>query len=57
MLAGIIFQLVVMIVYVAYGGWWAFRSHQEIRLAGPKITQMGIGMIICSIAIIIRGVG
>lgn len=56
MLAGIIVQLVVMIVYVAYGVVWAMKARSQLRTAGPILIRMLLGMSICSIAIIVRGV-
>ncbi|KAK4698985.1 hypothetical protein P7C70_g7284, partial [Phenoliferia sp. Uapishka_3] len=55
MLAGIIIQLFVMLVYVTYGLLWARRSRDELAHSGSNIRQLLFGMLLCSIMIIIRG--
>lgn len=61
MLVGIIFQLIVMIIYVAYFVYWALRSRPQIERAaislpgGDGILKAVIGMAICSLMIIVRG--
>lgn len=59
MLAGIAFQLFVMLAYVAYWAVWAYRARPELAsLQGPAGKAMKlqfVGMAICSLMIIIRG--
>ena len=56
MLGGIVFQLAVMVIFVAYGLVWGYRSKEALRAAGPKLAQLLFGMAVCSAAIILRGV-
>ncbi|KAM0748533.1 RTA1-like protein [Meredithblackwellia eburnea MCA 4105] len=56
MLGGIVFQLVVMVVYLAYGLYFVLRSRREVEAAGSKMKLLLLGMTIASICIIIRGV-
>ncbi|KAK4701322.1 hypothetical protein P7C70_g4913, partial [Phenoliferia sp. Uapishka_3] len=56
MLAGIILQLIVMIVYVLYGLFWAKSSRGELEAAGRDIHKLLFGMTLASIMVIIRGV-
>ncbi|KAL8283440.1 hypothetical protein RQP46_005850 [Phenoliferia psychrophenolica] len=56
MLAGIVIQLVVMIVFVGYGLLWARRAQYELRTASSKLRLLLFGMLFSSIMIIIRGV-
>lgn len=61
MLAGIVVQLVVMIIYSFYGLWWAYKARAELRKAmtnlpnGRGLSRAAIGMVICSVMIILRG--
>lgn len=61
MLAGIAFQLFVMIVYVIYGAVWLLKSRGPIteavrRLPGGEGIKRTIwSMAICSVMIIVRG--
>ncbi|KAI5479400.1 RTA-like protein [Pseudohyphozyma bogoriensis] len=57
MLAGIVIQLVVMVFFVAYGLYWgAFRAGQEWRVADRNLWFLVLGMALCSLGILIRGV-
>ncbi|KAL8293529.1 hypothetical protein RQP46_000230 [Phenoliferia psychrophenolica] len=56
MLAGIAFQLVVMIIFVVYGAWWVRRAAAEIRVVSRDISWLLGGMLLSSICIIIRGI-
>lgn len=55
MLAVIVIQLVVMVGFVAYGSWWAYRASATLRAEDRDISLQLVGIFICSIAIIIRG--
>ncbi|ORY48015.1 RTA1 like protein-domain-containing protein [Leucosporidium creatinivorum] len=61
MLVGIIVQLIVMIIFVAYFVYWALRSRPQLEQAaislpgGEGIVKAVIGMGICSLMIIVRG--
>ncbi|GAA5990631.1 hypothetical protein JCM10908_003161 [Rhodotorula pacifica] len=55
MLAGIVIQLAVMVFYVAYMAFWAWRAKLEVKRAGRKFQIMLLGMLVASIGIIVRG--
>ena len=54
MLAVIAFQLIVMIVYVAYAFLWAHRAQVELRRSHRNLHWLLFGMLLSSIMIIIR---
>lgn len=56
MLAGIVFQLAVMVFYVVYMAWFAWKAKVEVRRAGRRIQIMLLGMFVASVGIIVRGV-
>ncbi|GAA6008611.1 hypothetical protein JCM11491_003368 [Sporobolomyces phaffii] len=56
MLAGIAFQLAVMVIYVAYGCYWCFRARREIAKAGSRMQLMLGAMAVASACIIARGI-
>jgi hypothetical protein len=56
MLAGIIFQLVVMVVFTAYMSLWSWTARNELRKADSRMQLMLGAVAVASIAIIIRGV-
>lgn len=56
MLAGIVFQLAVMVFYVVYHVAWAIRARREIKLAGGRLQLMLLGLLLASAGIIARGV-
>lgn len=56
MLAGIVVQLVIMLVFVAFGLLWAHRALPEIRAWGPDIrTLLLAGILLPSVMIVVRG--
>ncbi|POY76083.1 hypothetical protein BMF94_0806 [Rhodotorula taiwanensis] len=55
MLAGIVFQLAVMVFYVVYHVAWAIRARREIKLAGGRLQLMLLGLLLASAGIIARG--
>ncbi|GAA6005226.1 hypothetical protein JCM10207_002904 [Rhodosporidiobolus poonsookiae] len=55
MLAGIIVQLVIMIVFSAYMAAWTWYARSEVRKAGTRMQVMLVALAVSSIAIIIRG--
>ncbi|GAA5867719.1 hypothetical protein JCM3774_003390 [Rhodotorula dairenensis] len=55
MLAGIVIQLVVMVVYVALMVIWTVRAKEQIKLAGRRLQWMLGAMLAASLGIIIRG--
>ncbi|GAA5994840.1 hypothetical protein JCM5350_000909 [Sporobolomyces pararoseus] len=56
MLAGICFQLAVMVIYVLYGFYWCFRARPEIKKAGERMQLMLGAMALASACIIARGI-
>ncbi|GAA5832842.1 hypothetical protein JCM3766R1_007064 [Sporobolomyces carnicolor] len=56
MLAGIAFQLAVMVIFVGYGCYWCLRAHREIREAGSRMQLMLGSMAVASACIIARGI-
>lgn len=56
MLGGIAFQLLVMIIYVAYGGWWGYRARKEIARSGTDMQYMLYALAAASACIIARGI-
>ncbi|GAA6005230.1 hypothetical protein JCM10207_002905 [Rhodosporidiobolus poonsookiae] len=55
MLAGIIVQLVVMVVFSGYMCAWAWIARSEIRKSGTRMQLMLAALAVSSAAIIIRG--
>ncbi|GAA5845719.1 hypothetical protein JCM5353_001688 [Sporobolomyces roseus] len=55
MLAGIAFQLAVMVIFVLYGMYWSFRARKEIDLAGSRIQLMLGALGVASACVIARG--
>ena len=55
MLAGIIIQLVLMLVYVTYGLLWTRRAQDELLATGWSIPVLLFVMALSSLGIIIRG--
>ena len=56
MLGGIVFQLFVMVVYVAYGLHWSYKSRREIAESGKKMQYLLYALFAASLCIIARGV-
>ena len=56
MLGGIIFQLVIMLVFVAYGCLWAYKARHEIATTGRKMHWLLYALLAASLCIIARGV-
>ncbi|GAA5873510.1 hypothetical protein JCM16303_001150 [Sporobolomyces ruberrimus] len=56
MLAGIAFQLAVMVLFVFYGFYWSFRSRREISKAGSRMQLMLGALGVASACIIARGI-
>ncbi|GAA6063548.1 hypothetical protein JCM10212_002660 [Sporobolomyces blumeae] len=56
MLGGIVFQLVVMIIYVAYGAYWIWRARDELGVASRMIRLLLWAMAFASACIIARGI-
>ncbi|GAA6062996.1 hypothetical protein JCM10212_004978 [Sporobolomyces blumeae] len=56
MLAGICFQLAVMVIYVIYGIYWCSRARREIGKAGSRLQLMLGAMAVASACIIARGI-
>ncbi|GAA5843754.1 hypothetical protein JCM5353_008317 [Sporobolomyces roseus] len=56
MLGGIVFQLIVMIIYVAYGGWWVVKAKRDIVRSGEDIQKMLYALTAASACIIARGI-
>ncbi|KAL8292902.1 hypothetical protein RQP46_000596 [Phenoliferia psychrophenolica] len=55
MLAGIVIQLSVMVVFVSYGALWAWRAKKEIGAGGRDLHWLLFGILFSSLMIIIRG--
>ncbi|KAM0755291.1 hypothetical protein T439DRAFT_375693 [Meredithblackwellia eburnea MCA 4105] len=55
MLAGIVFQLVVMLVFFAYTAWFYSRARKEFYLAGKRVIWLFFGVGLSSFMIIVRG--
>ncbi|GAA6011490.1 hypothetical protein JCM11491_002804 [Sporobolomyces phaffii] len=56
MLGGIVFQLIVMIIYVLYGSYWCFQARKEIGQTGRKMHSMLYALLAASLCIIARGI-
>ncbi|GAA5861830.1 hypothetical protein JCM5353_002310 [Sporobolomyces roseus] len=56
MLGGIAFQLLVMIIYVAYGGWWGYKARREVARSGKDMQYMLYALAAASACIIARGI-
>ncbi|GAA5924027.1 RTA1 domain-containing protein [Sporobolomyces koalae] len=56
MLGGIVFQLVVMLIYVAYGAFWVYKARVEIKSSGRKMRTMIWALFAASLCIIARGI-
>ncbi|GAA5894586.1 RTA1 domain-containing protein [Sporobolomyces salmoneus] len=56
MLGGIVFQLIVMIVYVAYGIYWSLKAKEEVARSGKKMRYMLYALFAASLCIIARGI-
>jgi hypothetical protein len=56
MLGGIVFQLVVMVIYVTYGAYWGYKARYEIAKSGKKMHYMLYALLAASLCIIARGV-
>ncbi|GAA5976837.1 hypothetical protein JCM5350_007263 [Sporobolomyces pararoseus] len=56
MLGGIVFQLFVMVVYVAYGLHWSYKSRREIVESGKKMQYLLYALFAASLCIIARGI-
>ncbi|GAA5846737.1 hypothetical protein JCM3766R1_005046, partial [Sporobolomyces carnicolor] len=56
MLGGIVFQLIIMLVYVAYGCLWAYKARHEIATTGRKIHWLLYALLAASLCIIARGI-
>ncbi|GAA5911195.1 hypothetical protein JCM8208_005755 [Rhodotorula glutinis] len=55
MLAGIVFQLAVMVFYVVYMAVWYFKSRTLVSRQGTRLQLMLLAMFTASVAIIVRG--
>jgi len=51
-----VFQLIVMIIYVAYGGWWVVKAKRDIVRSGKDIQKMLYALTAASACIIARGI-
>ncbi|GAA6011469.1 hypothetical protein JCM11491_002797 [Sporobolomyces phaffii] len=56
MLGGIAFQLAVMLIYVSYGVYWAYKARHEIAQSGKKMNYMLYALLAASLCIIARGI-
>ncbi|GAA5924194.1 RTA1 domain-containing protein [Sporobolomyces koalae] len=56
MLAGIAFQLAVMVLFVFYGFYWSVRARREIRQAGSRMQLMLGAIAFASACVIARGI-